>query len=94
MSACRRFGATLRSVGLVLVLAVSRLEAGPVTVKLAEGNLRGFLLLRPLDGPPIGYGELRQHPRDGLIESRLVLNFKDGCRRRSHTATIRPSSGC
>jgi hypothetical protein len=78
MSARLRRGAALGSVVLTLVLAVSPLEAAPVTVKLAEGNLRGFLVLRPLDGPPIGYGELRQHPRDGLIESRLVLNFKDG----------------
>src|SRR5262245_44086752 len=78
MSACHGFGATLGSVGLVLLLAVFRLEAAPVTVRLAEGNLRGFLVLRPLDGPPIGYGELRQHPRDGLIESRLLLNWKDG----------------
>src|SRR5262245_65465970 len=78
MSACRRLYATLGSVGLALALAVSQLEAAPVTVKLAEGNLRGFLVLRPLDGPPIGYGELRQHPRDGLIESRLLLNWKDG----------------
>ena len=78
MSARHGLGATLGSVGLVLILAVSRLEAAPVSVKLAEGNLRGFLVLRPPDGPPIGYGELRQHPKDRVIESRLLLNFKDG----------------
>src|SRR5262245_59746709 len=78
MSAWQRLGATLGSVGLLLILAVFRLEAAPITVTFAEGNLRGFLVLRPLDGPPIGYGELRQHPKDGLIESRLVLNWKDG----------------
>jgi len=78
MSARQRLAASLASVGLVLVLAIFRLEAAPITVKLAEGNLRGFLVLRPLEGPPIGYGELSQHPRDGLIESRLLLNWKDG----------------
>jgi hypothetical protein len=78
MSARLRLGAAFGSVVLTLALAVSPLEAAPVPVKLAEGNLRGFLVLRPMDGPPIGYGELRQHPKDGVIESRLLLNFKDG----------------
>jgi len=63
---------------LLLLLTASAPEAAPIAVKLAEGNLRGFLVVHAPDGPPIAHGELRQHPRDGLIESRLLLNFKDG----------------
>lgn len=54
------------------------LGAAPLRVRLPEGNARGFLILRSLDGEPIAYGELRQRPQGSLIESRLVLNFKDG----------------
>jgi hypothetical protein len=53
-------------------------EAAPIAVRLPEGNLRGFLILRSLDSTVIAYGELRQHPHAGLIESRLLLEFKDG----------------
>jgi len=47
-------------------------------VGLLEGNTRGFLVLRPPGGEPIAYGELQQRPSGALIESRLLLNFKDG----------------
>jgi hypothetical protein len=63
------------TVALLLLLPSFTLEAAPVGVKLPEGNLRGFLVLRSLDGTAIAYGELRQHPRAGLIESRLLLEF-------------------
>lgn len=56
----------------------SGLEAAPVKVRLFEGNARGFLVLRTLDGEAIAHGELVQRPRGGLIESRLTLNFADG----------------
>jgi hypothetical protein len=54
------------------------LEAAPIGVRLPEGNLRGFLVLRSGAGEPIAYGELNQKPGAGLITSRLLLHFKDG----------------
>ena len=63
---------------LFLVLLPSVLEAAPASVRLAEGNVRGLLVLRDHDDHAIAYGELRQKPRGHLIESRLVLNFEDG----------------
>lgn len=53
-------------------------EAAPVKVRLAEGSTRGFLVVKTMQGVPIAYGELRQTPRDGLIESVFALSFKDG----------------
>lgn len=65
----------------------SGLDAAPLTVRLLEGNARGFLVLRSGDGKPIAYGELRQRPRGSWIESRLVLTFQDGSLR-DETATF------
>lgn len=63
----------------VLALAwTSCVEAAPVKVRLLEGNVRGFLVLRTTAGEAIAHGELLQRPRGGLIESRLILNFTDG----------------
>jgi len=63
----------------VLALAwTSCLEAAPVKVRLLEGSVRGFLVLRTTDGEAIAHGELLQRPQGGLIESRLTLNFVDG----------------
>jgi hypothetical protein len=63
----------------VLVLAgPGRLHAAPVSVRLPEGNSRGFLILRSLDGTTIAHGELIQKPTGGLIDSRLLFKFKDG----------------
>jgi hypothetical protein len=67
------------------LLACPGLDAAPVRVRLLEGNARGFLALRSLDGQPIAYGELRQTPRGSLIESRLVLTFADGSLREETT---------
>jgi hypothetical protein len=53
-------------------------EAAPVKVRLPEGTARGFLVVKTLQGEPIGYGELRPIPRGGLIESAFTLSFKDG----------------
>ncbi|HEV8436890.1 MAG TPA: hypothetical protein VGT40_02245 [Methylomirabilota bacterium] len=62
----------------VLFLPTDAPEAAPVKVHLPEGNLRGFLVLRALDGATIAHGELRQKSHGAVIESRLILNFKDG----------------
>lgn len=61
-----------------VLLWSSTVEAEPVKVRLREGALRGFLVLRSLGGETIAYGELRQKPTGAVIESRLLLNFKDG----------------
>lgn len=57
----------------------SAAESAPVRVRLSEGNATGFLVLRSADGNEVvAYGELQQKPTGALIESRLILNFKDG----------------
>jgi hypothetical protein len=53
-------------------------EAAPIRVLLMEGNFRGFLVLRSLDGAAIAYGEVSQKPTGNLVECRTILNFKDG----------------
>ncbi|HET7874149.1 MAG TPA: hypothetical protein VFN71_01385, partial [Methylomirabilota bacterium] len=62
----------------ISLLPFSGPEAAPVRVRLPEGTVRGFLALRSLGGDAIAHGELSQKPRGGIIESRLLLNFKDG----------------
>lgn len=61
-----------------LMLCSSAAHAEPIKVRLPEGNTRGFLVLRRPGGEPIAHGELSQRPTGALIESRLLLNFKDG----------------
>jgi hypothetical protein len=60
------------------VWAVAPVAAAPVPVRLAEGNARGFFVVRSLGGEQIAHGEFRQKPAGALIESRLILLFKDG----------------
>ncbi|HEV8676369.1 MAG TPA: hypothetical protein VGX21_20220 [Methylomirabilota bacterium] len=61
--------------GLLWAAAV---EAGPVAVRVPEGALRGFLVLRAADGRALADGELVQNPRGERLESRLTFRFKDG----------------
>jgi hypothetical protein len=67
---------------LVIVLAgllwAAAVEAEPQRVRLPEGNVHGFLLVRTLAGETLGYGELVQKPTRGVITSRLLLHFNDG----------------
>ena len=69
-----------------MLLWSATLHAAPVTVRLPEGNARGFLVLRTLEGTAIAYGELRQKPVGAAIEIVLALTFKDGSVR-EETAT-------
>jgi hypothetical protein len=63
----------------ILVFAVSRvLRAEPVSVRWAEGVVRGFLVLRTLEGTTLAAGDLIQVARGGRVTSRLVFRFKDG----------------
>src|SRR5215468_6617335 len=64
------------ALGLFLLAAASG-AAEPVKVTLKEGETRGFLVLRPPGAEPIAQGELGQRVR-ASVESRLLLNFKDG----------------
>jgi hypothetical protein len=77
-------------VAAALALAAGLLGPGtgaadPVKVRLPEGNARGFLVLRTLDGEAIAHGELRQKPAGRVIESLLALRFKDGSVREETT---------
>ena len=69
-----------RHVGLVLVslLSATVLDAATVRVRFPEGVTRGFLAIRTPQGELIGHGELRQKPRGDQVDSRLLLQFKDG----------------
>lgn len=53
-------------------------EAAPIRVRMIEGNFRGFIILRTLEGAAIAYGEVSQKPTGDLIECRTILRFKDG----------------
>src|SRR5262245_11226621 len=64
---------------LVGLLAVAPgAAAGPVTVRYTEGVLRGFLVLRSLQGTHLADGELVQVPHGTRVETRLTFRFKDG----------------
>jgi hypothetical protein len=55
------------------------LQADSITVRHAEGVVRGFLVLRSVDsGAVIANGDLIQFSRDDHVTSRLVFHFKDG----------------
>ena len=69
---------------LAVIMAITALlsgpaDAAPVAVRFSEGVTHGFLLVRSLAGETIGQGEMTQVVKEGeLVESRLVLRFKDG----------------
>jgi len=63
---------------MVTLCCSSSLEAAPVKVRMAEGNTRGFLVVRTMDGKPLGHGEQAQWFTGGLVHGHLTLNFADG----------------
>jgi hypothetical protein len=63
---------------LIPLLCATALDAAPVRVRFPEGTTRGFLAIRTPQGELIGHGELRQKPRGDEIDSRLLLQFKNG----------------
>lgn len=77
---CRIRRANSRSSALAsfsfLVAAV--LVAEPVAVRHTEGLVRGFLVLRTLDGKAFADGELVQFAHGDRVTSRLIFRFKDG----------------
>jgi hypothetical protein len=63
---------------LLLVGCATALDAAPVQVRFTEGVTRGFLTVRTPQGERIGHGELRQTPRGDEVETRLLLQLKNG----------------
>ena len=63
---------------VLLILSATALDAAPVRVRFPEGVTRGVLAIRTPQGELIGHGELRQRPRGDEVESRLLLQFKNG----------------
>ena len=86
MSGCRKTWASHRAICacVAIIVALAALmsppvDAAPVAVRFSEGVTHGFLLVRSLAGETIGQGEMTQVVKEGeLVESRLVLRFKDG----------------
>jgi hypothetical protein len=85
VKALRRFSRVFPSarvialLGLALILGPgSTAGAEPVTVRFIEGLTRGFLTVHALDGKSLGQGDITQLPRNGRLESRMVLRFHDG----------------
>ena len=58
--------------------AAGVLSAENVTVRYAEGLLRGFLLLRPPGGAVIANGDHVQFVRGDRVTARLTFRFRDG----------------
>ena len=70
---------------LTLLFLAGQLGAGAlpsesVAVRHREGLVRGFLVLRSLDGVLLANGDLIQSARGDVVTSRLVFDFKDGSR--------------
>lgn len=62
---------------LVLGCAIA-LHSEPVAVRLTEGVVHGFLILRTLDGQAIADGDLIQMAKGARVTSRLLFHFRDG----------------
>ena len=68
--------------GIVLALAILLTPSAgaqtTVDVRFTEGLVRGFLVVRAMDGNVLGHGDLAQVSRGAKVTTRLVLRFKDG----------------
>src|SRR5262249_28557678 len=69
----------------LIVLWTAALDAAPVRVRFTEGTTRGFLAIRTPEGAQIGHGELAQKSRGEVIDTHLLLQFKDGSVHDEHT---------
>ena len=63
---------------LAILLAASAQAQPTVEVRYAEGVLRGFLVLRAMDGTVLAHGDMAQVSRDAGVKTHLVLRFEDG----------------
>ena len=60
---------------LAALLWPCAIEAAPIRVRMIEGNFRGFIVLRSLEGAAIAYGEVSQKPTGDLVECRTILRL-------------------
>jgi hypothetical protein len=63
---------------LVLATTPGTLTAAEVPVRLIEGALHGFLVLRTVDGAQLAQGDLFQVSREGEVRGHTVFLFNDG----------------
>lgn len=61
-----------------LLLAADAVGAQPVSPRQPEGVVRGFLVLRELDGTTLASGDLIQTAQGDRVTARIVFHFKDG----------------
>lgn len=72
-------GVICRIAALIIVLvALSVVEAEPVPVRYTEGSEHGFLCLRSAEGKVLAAGDLTQVVHGDRVVSRLVFHFRDG----------------
>ena len=68
--------------GMVLAFAIlwatSADAQSTMDVRFTEGLIRGFLVLRAMDGNVLAQGDLAQVPHGSKVTSHLTLRFKDG----------------
>lgn len=72
----RRFCAVLLLIACQVFSGLLRAES--VAVRYPEGLVRGFLVLRALDGRVLANGDMIQFSRNGRVTTRLVFHFRDG----------------
>ena len=63
---------------MAILLTTSTVAQSTVDVRYSEGLLRGFLVLRAMDGDVLAHGDLAQVPHGANVTTHLVLRFKDG----------------
>lgn len=59
-------------------LGAATAAAEPVSVRYREGTVRGFLVLRTMEGTALADGDLIQTSRGARVTARLVFRFRDG----------------
>src|SRR5262249_13311917 len=62
---------------LIICCVGSVLQAEPVPVKHPEGTVRGFLVLRTLDGSDLADGDLVQTVSGDRVTCRVIFRFRD-----------------
>jgi hypothetical protein len=75
------YRAACTSIILVVIAALvyTLANAAPVAVRFPEGVTHGYRIVHSQAWETIGQGELTQIVKEGeLVESRLVIRFKDG----------------
>jgi hypothetical protein len=61
-----------------LLLSSPVLPQSPVAVQYTEGVVRGFLVLRTLEGDALAEGDVTQVARSDRVTTHTLLRFKDG----------------